>query len=55
MASNKREANFNKYCPLCKYEELDESDDICNECLTFSYNIDSRKPVLFEEKDDAKD
>jgi hypothetical protein len=41
---------FNKYCLLCKNKEIIETEDPCNECLTMSANIDSHKPVNFEEK-----
>lgn len=40
---------FDKYCKLCKNVKLLETDDPCNECLTSPVNINSRKPILFEE------
>lgn len=54
MANAKKEVAFNTWCPKCKYEKEEETVDICNECLTFGYNIDSHKPVNFKEKDDAE-
>lgn len=42
---------FNYYCSKCKYEQVDETEDPCNECLTNPTNWDSRTPVKFEKKD----
>ena len=44
------EVGFDKYCPLCKYEKLIETNEPCNECLSYSHNENSEKPVLFAEK-----
>lgn len=55
MVNNKKEVDFNTWCPQCKYEDEEESVDVCNECLTFGYNINSHKPVCFKEKDDAEE
>jgi hypothetical protein len=41
---------FDKYCPLCKNNKLAEEEDPCNECLTTPANINSHKPINFEEK-----
>lgn len=41
---------FDQYCPLCKNAKTIETEDPCNECLTNPTNIDSHKPVNFEEK-----
>lgn len=43
--------DFHKYCKTCKYEELDESDGPCDECLEHPENVYSHKPVKFEEKE----
>jgi len=42
--------DFEKYCNLCKHWTVAGSEDPCNECLTSSTNIDSRKPVMYEKK-----
>ena len=55
MANAKKEVDFNTWCPKCKYENEEETVDVCNECLTFGYNIDSHKPVNFKEKEDAEE
>ena len=41
---------FSLYCPKCKHWDNLATEDPCNECLTSHTNVDSRKPVNFEEK-----
>lgn len=50
MDSNMKEVLFSKYCPLCKNETLKEGQSPCNECLEHGANLNSEKPVYFEEK-----
>lgn len=45
-----KEVDFLKYCPECKYKNVDESEDPCDECLEYPTNAYSRKPVNFKEK-----
>ena len=45
---------FDQYCSKCKHFESPETDDPCNECLTYGGNIDSHKPVNFEENEEKK-
>lgn len=44
------EVNFNGYCPFCKHEDLSENWHLCSECLENSVNLNSRRPVKWEEK-----
>lgn len=44
--------DFQKYCPLCRYERRSEVKDPCDDCLSFPVNEDSRKPVSFKDKND---
>lgn len=44
------EVDFKKYCETCKYEKLEEKFDPCNECLENGYNLNSHKPMMWEEK-----
>lgn len=44
--------NFYQYCKECKYKDIPENDDPCEDCLTNPVNEDSHKPVFFEEKDE---
>ena len=50
MQTETKEVYFATYCPLCKNQALPETEDPCNECLTEPVNIESHKPVNFEEK-----
>ena len=45
------EVDFEKYCKSCKYKDLDEVKDPCNECLDEPCNLNSCKPVKYEEED----
>lgn len=49
METRTKEVRFDKYCRICKHRNVNETDDPCNECLTTGFNIDSRKPIKFEE------
>ncbi len=51
MEPNTKEVNFRLYCPKCKFYNLKETEDPCNNCLTHGYNFDSTKPVEYKEKD----
>lgn len=47
-----KEVDFLSYCPICKYQNIDESEDPCDECLENPMNTYSKKPVNFKEKKD---
>ena len=44
--------DFEKYCKTCKYKDLDEKFDPCNECLDHGVNTNSTKPVYYKEKEE---
>ena len=46
--------NFNKYCKKCKHYSVDDikGEEPCNECLSNPVNLNSKKPVKYEEKED---
>lgn len=48
------EVYFDQYCPTCKHEKLEETKDPCNECLGAPYNLNSRKPINWEEDDERR-
>lgn len=48
--NNLVEVDFNTHCPTCKYADLDEVKDPCNECLSEPANEGSTKPIKWEEK-----
>ena len=46
------EVNFEKYCKTCQNKELGEKFDPCNRCLEHGCNLNSHKPVMWEEKNE---
>ena len=50
MQTETKEVYFSVYCQICKNQATLETEDPCNECLTEPVNIESHKPVNFEEK-----
>ena len=46
-----KEVRYYIYCPKCIHHEKNEYDDPCWECLNQGWNIDSHKPLYFEEED----
>lgn len=50
-----KEVDFAKYCKKCKYSEIDDVKDPCNECLAEPQNLHSSKPVKWEGDGDGKD
>ena len=46
-----KEVYYKEYCKKCKYVKLKEHEDPCNDCLNHPYNINSHKPIRFEERD----
>ena len=51
---NWKEVLFNKYCPLCKYEKVEEVKDPCNDCLAQGALLGTEKPLYFEKKKEKK-
>lgn len=44
------EVYFDRYCKTCKHENLKENKDPCHECLSNPCNLNSHKPVMWEEQ-----
>jgi hypothetical protein len=44
-----REVRFDKYCETCKWKELDEVKDPCNDCLAIGMREETEKPEYYEE------
>lgn len=43
---------FDIYCDTCKFKDVPETDDPCNECLTMPARTDgSRKPINYKMKE----
>lgn len=44
--------DFKKYCETCKYREVKEVEDPCNECLDNSVNQHTSRPVKYEPEEE---
>ena len=45
-----KEVYFDKYCKTCKHESKKEDETPCDICLEEATNLNSHKPVEWEEK-----
>ena len=45
-----KEVHFHEYCKSCKHKELKINETPCSECLDYPVNVNSHKPVKYEEK-----
>lgn len=52
MESNYKIVEFT-WCDECKYKNQAENQDPCYDCLQEPVNIDSRRPVYFESKNEG--
>jgi hypothetical protein len=48
--SNLKLVQFQEYCTKCKNKKTPETEDPCNECLTYPARENTRKPLKFEEE-----
>ena len=48
MDNKYKEVYFDIYCKSCKYDELHDHDEPCNDCLDHPVNVDSHKPVRWK-------
>lgn len=44
-----KEVYFGEYCKKCKHKSVDSADDPCFDCLAEPINLNSHKPVKYEE------
>ena len=53
MIGDNKEVFFDIYCPNCKHTESNASnpESPCWNCLEQPVNVDSHKPICFEQKD----
>lgn len=49
MQYDYKEVYFHEYCKTCRYQSVDDAKDPCNECLSEPANLNSHKPVGWEE------
>lgn len=50
MDNEYKEVYFDKYCKTCRYSKVKDKDEPCNECLDNPINLNSHRPVNWEEK-----
>ena len=50
MYGTYKEVYFDRYCCICKYQNLKEDKEPCSSCLSDPVNLNSHKPVKFEKK-----
>ncbi len=46
-----KEVYFYQYCKTCKNREIRNHEEPCDECLDNPINLNSHKPVKYEEKE----
>ena len=49
MENQYKLVDFKKYCETCKHKGKKEIEDPCNDCLDQPANINSMKPINYEE------
>lgn len=47
---NFKEVYFDMYCKSCKYQEKEEDQSPCYECLEVPARENSHKPIKYEER-----
>ena len=50
MEDGYKEVYFDEYCGSCKHKSKNEDETPCDECLENPVNLNSHKPVKYEEK-----
>lgn len=45
-----KEVRFDLYCGTCEHSDKDGNEEPCGRCIDHPFNIDSHKPVKYEEK-----
>lgn len=43
--------DFAMYCPKCLFEKRPEEKDPCHKCLGQGWNVDSKKPIMYKERE----
>ena len=54
MDASYRIVDFNNYCPLCKFKDLEENKEPCEECLSTPMRQWSHKPERFVKAEEKK-
>lgn len=51
MDTEYMEVDFEKYCKTCKYSNINEWEDPCNECLEYGMRLQTIVPKEWVEKE----
>lgn len=54
MQYDYKEVYFGEYCKQCKFSDVDDIKDPCNECLSESFNFQSHKPTKYVQNKNVK-
>lgn len=46
-----KEVYFHEYCKKCKHRKVANTEEPCNECLGEPLNLNTHRPVKYEEKE----
>lgn len=49
-----KEVYFHEYCKKCKHRDLKEKDFPCDECISEPLNLNSHRPVKYEQKESKR-
>lgn len=52
METHDKEVRYDLYCCTCKYKDVDQADDPCDECLSTAMNDGSVEPVNYKKARD---
>lgn len=51
MDHEEKIVDYYTWCQKCKHQNLDETKEPCNECLSYPTNLNSTKPIKFTSKE----
>lgn len=43
-----KEVHFHEYCKSCKFKDMKNKEEPCDECMSEPTNLNSHKPVKYE-------
>ena len=49
-----KEVYFHEYCKKCRHEKLKENEEPCSTCLDEFTNLNTHRPVKYEEKESKR-
>lgn len=55
MRYDKKEVDFEYYCPRCEHYETVETEEPCCECLEHCFNYNTKRPVHYSKNKNYKE